>query len=162
MRFSITCLMVSTLALMTAGCAQHTATTSENSLAEIRYEVGPCYGTCPVYRVAVEADGTTRYIGERHTAVEGERTQAGNATVFRSLQERLAAMQPDMGTTQQTLDCEPRATDLPHYTVTWLNQDGEQAVLEHDTGCHSENGRERTETLRSLNAELGIENWVQQ
>jgi hypothetical protein len=71
-------------------------------------------------------------------------------------------MQPDMGTTQQTLDCEPRATDLPHYTVTWVNQDGEQAVLEHDTGCHSANGRERTETLRGLNAELGIENWVQQ
>lgn len=28
------------------------------------------------------------------------------------------------------------------------------------TGGHSENGRERTEILRSLNAELGIENWV--
>ena len=63
MRFSITCLTVSTLALMTAGCAQHSATTSENSLAEIRYEVGPCYGTCPVYSVAVEEDGTTHYTG---------------------------------------------------------------------------------------------------
>lgn len=162
MRFPITYLTVSTLALMTAGCAQHPDTTSENSLAEIRYEVGPCYGTCPVYSVAVEADGTTRFTGERHTAVEGERVQAGDAATFRSLQERLAAMQPDMETTQQTLDCEPRATDLPNYTVTWINLDGAQAVLEHDTGCHSENGRERTEILKSLNAELGIENWVQQ
>lgn len=161
MRFPTICLAVSTLAFMMAGCAQHLATTSADDLAEIRYEVGPCYGTCPVYSVAVEADGTTRYTGERHTAVEGERMQAGNATAFRSLQERLAPMQPPMGTTQQTLDCEPRATDLPHYTVTWVNQDGAQAVLEHDAGCHSENGRKRTEILKSLNAELGIENWVQ-
>ena len=58
MRFSITCLMVSTLALMTAGCAQHSATPSENSLAEIRYEVGPCYGTwsyCQILCMAGQA-----------------------------------------------------------------------------------------------------------
>ena len=155
-------LAVSTLALMVAGCAQHASTTNANDLTEIRYEVGPCYGTCPVYSVAVEADGTTRYTGERHTAVEGERVQAGDAATFRSLQKRLAAMQPEMATTQQTLDCEPLATDLPNFTVTWVNQDGAQAVLEHDTGCHSENGRERTDILKSLNAELGIEHWVQQ
>ncbi|MCH4811719.1 DUF6438 domain-containing protein [Vreelandella neptunia] len=162
MRFPTTCFAVSTLALMMTGCAQQHTTTSANDLAEIRYEVGPCYGTCPVYSVEVKADGTTRYMGERHTAVEGERMQSGSATAFLSLQERLAPIQPDMGTTQQPLDCEPRATDLPHYTVTWVNQNGEQAVLEHDTGCHSESGRERTEILRSLSAELGIENWVQE
>nr|WP_298964801.1 DUF6438 domain-containing protein [uncultured Halomonas sp.] len=161
MRFPTTCLAITALAFMITGCAQHASTASSNDLAEIRYEVGPCYGTCPVYSVAVEADGTTHYTGERHTAVAGERTQAGDAATFRSLQQRLATMQPEMGTTQQSLDCEPRATDLPHYTVTWVNQGGEQAVLEHDTGCHSENGRERTETLGSLNAELGIEHWVQ-
>jgi hypothetical protein len=50
--------MVSTLALMTAGCAQHSATPSENSLAEIRYEVGPCYGTwsyCQILCMAGQA-----------------------------------------------------------------------------------------------------------
>lgn len=161
MRFPTTYLAVSTLAFVVAGCAQHSSMTSTNDLTEIRYEVGPCYGTCPVYSVAVEADGTTHFTGERHTAVEGERDQAGDAATFRSLQERLAVMQPEPGTTQETLDCEPRATDLPHYTVTWINQDGAQAVLEHDTGCHSESGRQRTEILRSLSAELGIEKWVE-
>ena len=67
-----------------------------------------------------------------------------------------------MGTTQQTLDCEPRATDLPQYTVTWINQQGEQAVLEHDTGCRSESARELTETLRGLSIELGIQGWEQE
>lgn len=80
MRLPTTCLAVSTLALLMAGCAQHQTATSTDDLAEIRYEVGPCYGTCPVYSVEVEADGTTRFTGERHTAIEGERVQAGDAT----------------------------------------------------------------------------------
>jgi hypothetical protein len=116
MRFPTTCLAITALAFMITGCAQHASTASSNDLAEIRYEVGPCYGTCPVYSVAVEADGTTHYTGERHTAVAGERTQAGDAATFRSLQQRLATMQPEMGTTQQSLDCEPRATETCHIT----------------------------------------------
>lgn len=161
MRLPTTCLAVSTLALLMAGCAQQQAETNTSDLSEIRYEVGPCYGTCPVYSVEVAADGTTRFVGERHTALEGERTQQGNATTFSSLQERLATWQPAMGTTQQTLDCEPRATDLPQYTVTWIDLQGEQAVLEHDTGCRSESARELTETLQSLSSQLGIQAWVQ-
>ncbi|CAM3668976.1 MULTISPECIES: DUF6438 domain-containing protein [Halomonas] len=162
MRVPTICLAATALALLMSGCAQHQPASSSDTLAEIRYQVGPCYGTCPVYSVAVEADGTTRFTGERHTATEGERTLAGDATTFSALQTRLASWQPNMGTTQQTLDCEPRATDLPQYTVTWINGEGEQAVLEHDTGCHSDSGRELTNTLRSLNKELNIEQWVQQ
>ncbi|MDN7131131.1 DUF6438 domain-containing protein [Halomonas sp. MC140] len=162
MRFPKTCLAATALAFLMSGCAQHQAASSPDALAEIRYQVGPCYGTCPVYSVAVEADGTTRFTGERHTAIEGERTQGGDSAMFNALQKRLAPWQPDMGATQQTLDCELRATDLPQYTVTWINDEGEQAVLEHDTGCHSDSGRELTNTLRSLNKELNIEQWVQQ
>jgi hypothetical protein len=55
MRFPTTCLAVTALAFMITGCAQHASTASSSDLAEIRYEVGPCYGTCPVYSVAVEA-----------------------------------------------------------------------------------------------------------
>ena len=90
MRLPIACLAVSTLALLMASCAQHPSAASTDEMAEIRYEADPCYGTCPVYSVEVEADGTTRFTGKRHTAVEGERTQAGDASTLNSLQERLA------------------------------------------------------------------------
>lgn len=161
MRFSTTCLAASTLALLMAGCVQHQSATSSDDLAEIRYEVGPCYGTCPVYSVAVEPDGTTRFIGERHTAVKGERARANSASTFNTLQEQLAPWQPAMGKAALTPDCGPRASDLPYYTMTWVDQSGDQAVLKHDTGCHSENARELTEALRGLSKELNIEHWVQ-
>ena len=37
----------------------------------ISLERGPCYGTCPVYRVTIYGDGTVRYDGTNHVRVTG-------------------------------------------------------------------------------------------
>jgi len=34
-----------------------------------------CFGMCPVFDVAVEPDGTVRYVGRENVAVKGERTR---------------------------------------------------------------------------------------
>lgn len=159
-RFTLPRLVACVFPLMMVGCAQHPQAPDSPDPVRISYSVGPCYGTCPVYQVAVEADGATYFNGERHTLVEGTRQRSNQASVFQTVRSNLARYQPDMGVTQSTRDCDPRATDMPQYTVVWTTAAFEQAVLEHDAGCHSDSGRELTESLRSLDGLLGVDIWV--
>ncbi|WP_110707018.1 DUF6438 domain-containing protein [Salinicola sp. CR57] len=151
--------------LAVSGCArQELASPREPAITAIRYQAGPCHGTCPVYRVDLRQDGTTRFIGERYTAVECERMTTGDPERFALVKQRLSAWQPAMGTTLKTAEtprCGPRATDFSHYTVTWIRRDGEVAVLEHDSGCRSDDARQLTAVLRSLPEMLHIQSWVQ-
>ncbi|WP_110643649.1 DUF6438 domain-containing protein [Salinicola sp. CPA57] len=152
--------------LLVAGCTQQPtrssveSTGSASPVTDIRYQVGPCHGTCPVYSVDIGADGTTRFSGEQFTAVDGERVRANDPERFALVRRQLSSWQPAMGTTIDTPDCGPRATDLSHYTVTWTNREGQQAVLNHDSGCRAEDARQLTDSLRSLPQALGIDSWV--
>ncbi|WP_110654705.1 DUF6438 domain-containing protein [Salinicola halimionae] len=154
------------VALLIAGCSQQRThsnsdpSKNDSTVTSIHYQVGPCHGMCPVYRVDIDEDGTTQFIGEQHTAVDGERVRTNDPERFALIRHQLSSWQPAMGTTIDTPDCGPRATDLSHYKVTWTNREGEQAVLNHDSGCHSEDARQLTESLRSLPQALGIEAWV--
>lgn len=165
-RQSVSFLTLALAASLTAGCAQQSArptsepTASGSRVTEIRYRVGPCHGTCPVYQIELDDAGTTRFVGEQFTAIEGERVRANDPERFTRVLDRLAAWQPAMGMTVETPTCGPRATDMSHYIVTWTNGDGEVAVLEHDSGCRSADARLLTERLRSLPQALGIEGWV--
>lgn len=163
-------LMMAATILLVAGCAHQRATSvstpteSETAVTDIGFQVGPCHGTCPVYSVDLQKDGTTRFTGEQFTAVEGERTKVSDPESFARVRQRLSAWQPAMGSrveTAETSNCGPRATDLSHYTVTWTRRDGETAVLEHDSGCRSGDARELTDVLRSLPETLDIKSWVQ-
>jgi hypothetical protein len=40
----------------------------------ISLERGPCFGTCPVYRISLYGDGTIRYDGKDHVRVRGSQT----------------------------------------------------------------------------------------
>lgn len=162
------CLAMAWVALLIAGCTQQRTlsgsepTANASPVTEIRYQVGPCHGMCPVYSVGLSEDGTTRFHGEQFTALEGERVRVSDPGRFALVKRQLSSWQPAMGTTIDTPDCGPRATDLSHYTVTWTNSEGEQAVLNHDSGCHSEDARRLTEVLRSVPKTVGIEAWVEQ
>ena len=40
----------------------------------IRIERGPCFGTCPVYKMTLYGDGTVRYDGKDHVSARGSQT----------------------------------------------------------------------------------------
>jgi hypothetical protein len=46
----------------------------DHGVTEIGLERTPCYGTCPVYTVIIESDGTFRYKGEKYVERKGEFT----------------------------------------------------------------------------------------
>lgn len=165
MRLKNYCLAAALGVLTLSGCAQQdVAADRDSAITAIRYQVGPCHGTCPVYSVDLRENGVMRFVGERFTAVEGERTKTLDPEQFAKVRQRLSAWQPSMGTTVETAEtprCGPRATDLSHYTVTWTRDDGETAVLAHDSGCRSDDARQLTDVLRSLPETLEITSWVQ-
>lgn len=160
-RFVLFRLVVAVIPLLVLGCAQQPGVPARSAEPmRISYSVGPCSGTCAVYQVAVEDDGSTYFYGERHTHVEGPRQRNNQAAMFKAVQTRLAEWQPAMGVTESNQDCQKLATDLPEYAVIWTNKAGEKAVLEHDTGCRSDEARLLTDALKSLDGLLGVDAWV--
>ena len=135
------------------------ASAPDDSVA-ITIAQGPCFGACPVYSATLDKAGAVRFEGKRFTAMSGVQTASRPPESFAAFRDFVAPYKPARGTTAETQDCEPRATDHPAITVTWAAADGTQTVLRHDTGCHSESGRATTEALRQAPEWLGITEWV--
>lgn len=152
-------------ALALAGCAATggpagpAAPPADDTVA-ITIGQGPCFGACPVYAATLQKSGALSFEGRRFTAATGPQAATRPPESFAAFRDYVAPYKPARGTTADTPDCGPRATDHPTITVTWAAADGAQTVLNHYTGCHSESARATTEALRQAPEWLGITEWV--
>lgn len=155
--------LVSALTLTAAlgACATIPADRPPVGAETIRYSVGPCFGFCPVYTVAVTPDGHVAFDGERHTATLGKQEKDGGAQAYRTMSKALAAYRPATGTTADT-ECESRMSDQQHYRIVWTAADGTETVLQHDRGCRSTQNDQLNKTLEALPSKLGIADWAKQ
>jgi hypothetical protein len=55
----------------------------------ISLERGPCFGTCPVYRISLYGDGTVRYDGKDHVRIRGSQTAVIAPDKVRELAEEI-------------------------------------------------------------------------
>lgn len=129
-------------ALMLAGCAATQAETGRPQPIEgesITYETGPCYGTCPVYRVTVNADGSGTFEGRRFTAVTGERAFTASPEAFRRFAAALAPYRPkdgDLRYENGTPLCGPAmVSDMPSADVRWSEPSGAAQSIHFYYGC---------------------------
>ena len=127
----------------------------------IRWAVGPCFGSCPVYSVAITPDGTVTFDGERHTAKLGEEVRQLTAGAYRSAASSLAAFRPATGTVAHTT-CDQRISDQSSTRIEWRATDGTVTTLEHDRGCRSARNDQLNATLQEMPAKLGIKEWTMQ
>jgi hypothetical protein len=139
---------------MSDGAATPPSTGSASAEA-IGYEVGPCFGFCPVYSASISAAGQVRFDGIRHTATFGPQSLVKDARTYRAFAAALAAYRPASGTTAST-SCDTRMSDQQHYRITWTSADGSQTVLEHDRGCRSARNDQLNALLDKAPAQLGI------
>ena len=65
----------------------------------IRYETGPCFGTCQVYAVTIGSDGKGTFEGKRFTAVTGIKTFQATPAAYRVFTAKLAPYRPTGGET---------------------------------------------------------------
>ncbi len=150
-----------TLTAALSACAMIPGDTPPVGAETIRYSVGPCFGFCPVYNVAVTPDGHVAFEGERHTATLGKHEKDGGAQAYRIMSNALAAYRPATGTTADT-ECESRMSDQQHYRIVWTAVDGTETVLQHDKGCRSAKNDALNKTMENLPAKLGIADWAKQ
>lgn len=150
-----------TLTAALSACAMIPADTPPVGAETISYSVGPCFGFCPVYTVAVTPDGHVAFDGERHTATLGKQEKDGGAQAYRTMSNALAVYRPATGTSADT-ECESRMSDQQHYRIIWTAPDGTETVLQHDRGCRSKQNDQLNKTLEGLPSKLGIADWAKQ
>ena len=127
----------------------------------ISWSVGPCFGFCPVYTVAVTPAGEVIFDGERHTTTLGRHVRQGGPQAYRAVQSALASYRPPSGTTAQT-KCDQQASDLSSYRITWTTPDGRVTTLEHNKGCRSSDNDRLNAVLDALPAQAGVEELAKQ
>lgn len=103
----------------------------------VSLERGPCFGTCPVYRVTLDRGGRVRFEGRRFVADTGISFGDVPAARVDSLFAELeAAGYFDLADSYSAGDqaCQRYATDLPTVT-TELRLGHRRKRIEHDRGC---------------------------
>jgi len=107
------------------------------SAAVVTLERGPCFGTCPVYRVSLSSGGTVEFVGTRFVSRVGTDSAQVSAGVVDSLVRWLEtagffgladAYVPDAPT------CGRYHTDAPVVTTS-VTAPGRSKTVRHDHGC---------------------------
>ena len=153
---------------LAAGCARpappvpsaDTARPAPDSV-HLSLERGPCFGTCPVYKVTIEGSGAVLFEGRRFVADSGVSTAsvpaervdsviaAITAAGFFDFADRYAAGDPG---------CERYATDLPS-AIIQVRAGGREKRVEHDHGCMG--APPALSTLESLiDSAAGVSRWL--
>jgi hypothetical protein len=103
----------------------------------VSLERGPCFGTCPVYKVTIDRAGAVRFEGRRFVADTGVSTGTAPSPSVDSLFAELQAADyfgfAD-GYRMGQPGCERYATDLPT-VITEVHLGNRTKRVEHDRGC---------------------------
>lgn len=105
--------------------------------AVVTLERTPCFGTCPVYKVAIWASGAIRFAGEQHVSRQGEVTAEIPPARVDSLLKELEAEGYFGFADAYVMDspaCGRYATDSPT-VITSASAGGHTKTIRHDYGC---------------------------
>jgi hypothetical protein len=126
----------------------------------ISYETGPCFGTCPVYRLRVDSDGRGTFEGIRFTAFTGTRAFRATPAQYRAFARQLEPIRPARGSVRYAGEaCRSTATDLPSAEVTWRSRRGTQSLYFY-YGCDMQRNRALAERLTAAPALLPIGDFI--
>lgn len=128
---------------------------------QILVSVGPCFGFCPVYDVAIAPNGSVTFDGKRHTEVLGTRTRSAGKSAYDALARELAPYRPAAGATEK-VPCESMISDTSTYSITWTDAAGNKSVATHSRGCSGGPGQALDTLLATVPVRLGIDAWAKQ
>lgn len=115
----------------------------------------PCYGTCPVFEVAVFSDGTTIFTGENNVESIGVYKLPSDPELFQKIvnltdQFEFNSFRDEYGWSGDEKVCKEQWTDNPS-TILSLQFAGQVKSIHHYHGCR---GFEREQELKQLEKEL--------
>ena len=127
----------------------------------VTLERTPCFGTCPVYQVAISRSGAVRFVGKNHVTQQGEATAEIPAARVDSLLRELEAGGYFEFADAYVMDspaCGQYATDSPT-VITSATTGGRTKTIRHDYGCNAappELGR----LERLIDETAGTSRWI--
>jgi hypothetical protein len=127
----------------------------------VTLERTPCFGTCPVYQVAVSRSGVVRFVGKNHVAQEGEATAKIPAARVEGLLRELEAGGYFGLADAYVVDspaCGQYATDSPT-VITSASAGGRTKSIRHDYGCNAAPG-ELGRLERLIDEVAGTSRWI--
>jgi len=126
----------------------------------ITYETGPCFGTCPVYRVTVNSNGSGTFEGRRFTTVTGSRAFRVTPAQYQAFARQLEPLRPARGSFRYSGEnCRAMATDLPSAEVTWRSRRGTQSLYFY-YGCDMARNRALAQRLRTAPDLLPLRDFI--
>jgi hypothetical protein len=135
------------------------AAAADSQLRSISYQTGPCLGSCPVYRVTVNADGSGLFEGRRFTAVAGARRFRLTRAQFRAFAAWLAPDRPARGERHYVDDsCHEMATDQSSVEIIWRG--AAEQKLDVYYGCDMETNRVMFDRLVHAPSLLPIRDFI--
>jgi uncharacterized protein DUF6438 len=157
--------LVHTLALIALACgtACHNASPSNNDhtppgrheqLATL--ERTACFGTCPVYKIAIFGDGAVEYEGERFVKTQGHATGHIGAEQLAQLRKLFQ----DNGYLQLENSYEKQdVTDLPSVFTSYTPGQGQTKSIRHYLGDRSA-PKALTEVEEGIDRIVHVEQWI--
>jgi hypothetical protein len=127
--------------------------------AVISYESRGCYGTCPIYKVAVWRDGRGLFIGHQHVTVVGVRQFRLSPDQYQRFADWLAPLKPARGSVpREGTEC--NILDGSSFAVEWEGADG--ARQSFCVGSHDQlpDPRLANERIRGAPDLLPIAAWI--
>jgi hypothetical protein len=103
-----------TAGLALAACTPIQSASTIEDAARISLERGPCFGTCPIYKVEIHGDGTVIYTGERFVKVTGEQRAQISPVAVAGLVDQFVMF----GFFDLKDEYIAEVTDLPTYTLS--------------------------------------------
>jgi len=113
-------------------------TAAATAAPAVTLERTPCFGTCPVYQVAISRSGVVRFVGTQHVG-QGEATAEIPAARVDSLLRELEAGGYFGFADAYVMDspaCGQYATDSPT-VITSASAEGRTKTIRHDYGCNA-------------------------
>ena len=128
-------LLLSAAAL--AACAHAPVSAPIDPAAYVMLERGPCFGRCPVYSVAMNAQGLVRFKGQRNVLQTGEHQQQRAPAEFASLLDEVTRLGVfDLADSYSPGDgnCRRYATDMPSARLE-IQNGAQHVTVKHYLGC---------------------------
>jgi len=126
------------IALLGLTGAAHPPRTPPPATEAIEYEIGPCLGSCPSFRLRVTSDGEGLFTGLQFTAVRGERRFRVSRAEFAAFTAALAPYRPPAGTARHYYyrqpGCEEYGVEGRDAKLKWQDPAG-AGELHHFSGC---------------------------
>ena len=124
-------------AVLLTGCATTSGANSE-APKQVTFETTPCFGSCPVFSLTLDADGHGVYEGKRFVKTKGRHEFSASRAQVRAFFDRIRPFRPAGAVRYDMAGCPgPAHTDAPSVKVRWISATRADS-LDWNLGCQVE------------------------